>query len=126
METLLQSATPTARLAALLAFLGAVLAVVLSVLVLARGLQGYRRSRDPGLPCLAAGIVLLSGGVVAVNLALTNVTGLDRSPIQVAANGTQLAGLVAVLAAIYRTRSPRGDDRDGSGDSGPTGRGGEA
>lgn len=110
---LLQSTTALTRLTTILVFLGAVLSIVLSLLVLLRALQGYRRTRDVGLLTLALGIALLSGGSVVLNLALTNATSIPHAAIQAVENLVELAGLVALLAAIYCTGSRSQGDGGG-------------
>lgn len=96
-------ATANAEVIALLLFLGLVLAIVLSTVVLARGLEGYRRSGDPALLGMALGILLLSGAPIVVNVGTQTLTDLAAWQVSVAADCTRLSGLALVLYMIYGT-----------------------
>lgn len=100
--TPLQS-TGNSQLLALLLFLGLVLAIVLSTVILARGVQGYRRSGDPALLGMALGILLLSGAPIVVNVGVGTVTDAAAWQVSVAADCTRLSGLALVLYMIYGT-----------------------
>ncbi|MFB6075045.1 MAG: hypothetical protein ABEJ89_08540 [Haloarculaceae archaeon] len=93
--------TASAGPVALLLFLGLLLSGVLSAVVLARGVESYRRTGDPALLGLAVGILLLSGGATLVNLGLANATPLPTWAVTTAADLTRLAGLAVMLAVIY-------------------------
>lgn len=97
-------ATPDARLVALLLFLGLVLAIVLSIVVMVRGVVGYRRAGDPALLGMAAGILLLSGAPIVLNVVLQTVTAMPAWQVSVAADLTRLLGLGLILYVIYGTR----------------------
>lgn len=96
-------ATTDARLVALLLFLGFVLAIVLSVVIAVRGVQGYRRLGDPALLGMAAGILLLSGAPIVLNVTLQTLTRAAAWQVSVVADCTRLLGLVLILYVIYGT-----------------------
>jgi hypothetical protein len=101
---LLQSTTAPGQMTALLFYLGFVVSVVLSVTILVKGITGYRRTHDTALLGLAAGILLLSGVPLILNLVLANTTSAASATITTLANLTRLCGLGLVLLVIYRTQ----------------------
>lgn len=100
--TTLQAATD-ARLVALLLFLGFVLAIVLSIVILVRGIQSYRRAGDPALLGMAAGILLLSGAPIVLNVTVQTLTVAAAWQVSVIADLTRLCGLALILYVIYGT-----------------------
>jgi len=100
----LQTAGTPGQLLVLLFFLGFVLSFVLSIVILARGVQSYRQSHDPALLGMAAGILLLSGVPLMVNLLLGNTTGAGTGTIRLVTDLIRLSGLGLILYVIYRTQ----------------------
>lgn len=99
----LQTAAASGQLAVLLTFLGVVVSVALSVVVLAKGVQGYRKTGDAALLGLAGGIVVLSGAPLLLNIALASLTATEPTTVGVLADLTQLLGLALIMYVIYRT-----------------------
>lgn len=100
----LQTASSPGQLLVLLFFLGFVLSIVLSIVILVRGVQSYRHSHDPALLGMAAGILLLSGVPLVLNLILGNTTGAETGTIRLVTDLTRLSGLGLILFVIYRTQ----------------------
>ena len=99
----LQTATAPDELLVLLTFLGALVSVTLSVVILAKGVQGYRRTGDVALPGLAAGILLLSGAPLLLNVLLASLTATEPTTVTTLTNVTQLLGLGLITYVIYHT-----------------------
>jgi hypothetical protein len=96
-------ATTTGTLVSLLLFLGLVLSVALSVVIVAKGVTSYRRSGEPALLGLSTGILLLSGAPIFLNVVLATATGLDSAVVSTLADGLRMVGLLVVLHTIYNT-----------------------
>lgn len=94
----------TQTLLSLSVFLGLTLSVGLSLVVLLKGVQSYRRSNDPALLVLSLGIVFLSGAPVLVNVGLATAGVFPTGAITTLVNCLRLTGLSCVLYVIYRTR----------------------
>ncbi|WP_018257834.1 hypothetical protein [Halomicrobium katesii] len=103
-STPLQSTASPGQLLVLLFFLGFVLSVALSIIILIKGVQSYRRTHDSALLGMAAGILLLSGVPLVVNLILGNTTGASTETIRIVTDLTRLSGLGLILFVIYRTQ----------------------
>lgn len=101
--TPLQSTTP-GQMVVLLFFLGFVVSIVLSVTILVKGIQSYRRTHDTALLGMAAGILLLSGVPLMLNLILGNTTSAGTGVIRLVTDLTRLSGLALILFVIYRTQ----------------------
>jgi len=99
----LQSTAGSATMLSLLTFLGILVSVVLSVVILVKGVQGYRQTGDAALPGLAAGILLLSGAPLLLNVLLTSLTGTGLETVTVLTDLTQLLGLALITYVIYET-----------------------
>lgn len=99
----LQTADPSTTLLTLLTFLGILVSVALSVVVLAKGFQGYRRTGDPALLSIAGGILLLSGAPLLLNLLLTTLTNTPPTTVSIVEDAVQLLGLGSILYVIYHT-----------------------
>ena len=102
--TSLQTAGTPGEMIVLLFFLGFVVSIVLSITILVKGVQSYRGTRDPALLGMAAGILLLSGVPLLVNLILGNTTSAGTETIRLVADLTRLSGLALILFVIYRTQ----------------------
>jgi len=102
--TPLQTTGTPAQLIVLLFLIGFVISIVLSVLILVKGVQSYRQTHDPALLGMAAGILLLSGVPLLVNLVLGNTTGTGTETIRLVADLTRLSGLALILFVIYSTQ----------------------
>lgn len=100
----LQSAVSPGGLLVALFFVGFGLSIVLSIVILVKGVQSYRHTHDPALLGMAAGILLLSGVPLVVNLILGNTTGAGTTTIRVLTDLTRLGGLGLILFVIYRTQ----------------------
>jgi|GEM_PF-1981799 len=96
--------TTPGQIIVLLFFLGFVVAIVLSVTILVKGVQSYRRTHDPALLGMAAGILLLSGVPLLLNLILGNTTSVGTGVIRLVTDLTRLSGLALILFVIYRTQ----------------------
>ena len=99
----LQTAAGSATMLSLLTFLGILVSVVLSVVILVKGVQGYRQTGDVALPGLAAGLLLLSGAPLLLNVLLTSLTGTGLGTVTVLTDLTQLLGLALITYVIYET-----------------------
>lgn len=100
---LLQTAAAPGELLVLSTFLVALVSVALSALILAKGVQGYRRTGDAALPGLAAGILLLSGAPLLLNVALASLTAVAPATVTALMNLVQLLGLGLITYVIYYT-----------------------
>jgi hypothetical protein len=111
-----------------LALLGLLVTALLSLVVAYLVVRGYRRNRNRARLYLAVGLVLLTTVPIVLQFWLTNFTDVSAGGRSVAANASKLAGLAAMLYAVYgaarpreRTDSNRGDeavhdsDRTGGG-----------
>lgn len=99
----LQTAPAPGELLVLLSFLGVLVSVVLSAVILAKAVQSYRGTGDPALLGLASGILLLSGVPLLANVALASATATDPATVSVLVDLTQLSGLGLILYVIYHT-----------------------
>ncbi|MFC6824564.1 DUF7521 family protein [Halopelagius fulvigenes] len=113
--TLLQTATGGSSVVVTLAFLGLLLTGFLSLVVAYLVIRGYRRNRDRARLYLAVGLVLLTVGPFGIQLALTNFTDVSAVGRSAAANASKLAGLAAMLYAVYGASRPRGRGSDDAG-----------
>jgi len=95
------SATGGSALLAALALLGLAVAAGLSLLIAYEALKGYRGTRDRAMLFLAVGIVLLTGGPIALRIALPTFTETPESVRLLSTTASELAGLGCILYAIY-------------------------
>lgn len=96
--------TTPGQVVVLLFFLGFVVSIVLSVTILVRGVQSYRRTHDTALLGMAAGILMLSGVPLMFNLILGNTTSVGTGVVRLVNDLTRLSGLALILFVIYRTQ----------------------
>ncbi|WP_324662267.1 hypothetical protein [Haloarcula sediminis] len=88
----------------LLALLTFFVALVLSVLVTYRFVRGYLRSRSKPILGLAVGMFLLAPAPMFIRLVAGNLTAVAEPVRILAATTVEAAGLVVILAVIYRGR----------------------
>ena len=106
---LLQTAstsTPETVLAVLL-FLGLFVTVVVSAIILWRGVRGYWQDRNGALLSLSVGIAFATGIPIVANIGLSTATSLETAAITVFTNCLRLVGLGVLLAVIYGSRGDR-------------------
>ena len=84
-----------------LLFASVVLSVVLGLLLVARLSRGYRRTGSYHLLALGVGLLFVVPVPKALNLAVSTATDLATPVVESATAGSQLAGLIAILYAIY-------------------------
>jgi len=99
----LQTAARSATMLSLLTFLGILVSVVLSVVILVKGSRATDRLVTSPLPGLAAGILLLSGAPLLLNVLLPSLTGTGLGTVTVLTDLTQLLGLALITYVIYET-----------------------
>ena len=106
----LQTAAPssTSTVAGVVLFLGLLVAVIISAVILLRGIQGFRRAHNPALLALSIGIAFTSGLPIVMNISLSTVTVLDNKLITIVTNGLRLLGLGMILYVI----NPRQGDHE--------------
>jgi Na+/H+ antiporter NhaC len=97
----LQTTVGGSRTVVLLALAGLVLAAALSLLVVYRLVEGYRRNGTRPMLVLGVGLALLVTGPIFLRLALTNVVSVSPATRSVATTASELLGLAAILYAIY-------------------------
>lgn len=103
----LQTATGGSPFVVALALVGLLVTAVLSLGVTYLLVRGYRRNRNRARLYLAIGIILLTTGPIAIQLALTNFTTMSGVGRSAAANASKLLGLGVMLYAIYGVSRPR-------------------
>ncbi|QLH77592.1 hypothetical protein HZS55_09910 [Halosimplex rubrum] len=95
------SATGGSAVLAALALLSLAVAAGLSLLIAYEALKGYRGTRDRAMLFLAVGIVLLTGGPIALRIALPTLTDTPESVRLLSTTVSELLGLGCILYAIY-------------------------
>jgi len=95
------SATGGSVVIAVLVLLGLAVAAGLSLLIAYEALKGYRGTRDRAMLLLAVGIVLLTGGPIALRIALPTLTDAPESVRLLSTTVSELLGLGCILYAIY-------------------------
>lgn len=88
----------------LLALVTFFVALALSVLVTYRFSQGYLRSRSRPILGLAVGMFLLAPAPMFVRLVAGNVRTVSGPVRIIAATAVEAAGLLVILAVVYRGR----------------------
>ncbi len=88
-------------LVGLLVFLGQTLAFLLACWIVLRAYRGYQDSSAAALLWLAIGIALLSAAPTMTRFLLPTLTDLPSVTVQVVATTGELAGLLAILYAIF-------------------------
>ena len=102
------AAGSTSTVAGVVLFLGLLVAVVISAVILLRGIQGFRQAHNPALLGLSIGIAFTSGLPIVMNISLSTVTVLDTELITVITNGLRLLGLGLILYVITPSRGDNG------------------
>ncbi|WP_137284993.1 hypothetical protein [Halorussus salinisoli] len=97
----LQTTVGGSRTVALLALAGLLVAAVLSLGVVYRLIDGYRRNGTRPMLTLGIGLVLLVTGPIFLRLAFANVVAVSPVARSVATTASELLGLSAILYAIY-------------------------
>lgn len=93
--------TPGQGTLAVLTFLGLAVATALALVITYQAIRGYRGSGNRGLLFLALGIVLLAAVPILVRIVLVNATTVSPELRSVVTTTSELAGLAAILYAIY-------------------------
>jgi len=91
-----------ATVTGLLALVTFFVATALAVLVTARFVRGYLRSRSRPVLLLATGLFLLAPGPMFVRLAAGNLLSVAGPVRVIATTAAEAAGLLVILAAVYR------------------------
>lgn len=99
--TVLQTAVGGSQLVAVLALAGLLLAAGLSLLVVYRLVEGYRRNGTRPMLVLGVGIALLVTGPIFLRLAFANLVAVSPATRSVATTASELLGLSAILYAVY-------------------------
>jgi hypothetical protein len=86
---------------ALAVLLGLAVAAGLSLLIAYEAVRGYRGTGDRAMLWLAAGIVLLTAGPIALRVAIPTFTTAGDSVRILSATTSELLGLGCILYAIY-------------------------
>ncbi len=95
------SVTGGSAVVAAVALLGLAVAAGLSVLIAYEALKGYRGTGDRAMLFLAVGIVLLTGGPIALRILLPTFTETPESVRLLSTTVSELLGLGCILYAIY-------------------------
>lgn len=102
-DLLLQAETAPVTFQIHLIFLGILISAVLSLVILLKGIQGYRQTGELALVGIAAGILLLSGAPLLLNLGLVTLTDTSPATVSIVEDLIQLLGLGLILYVIYHT-----------------------
>ncbi|MFD1588444.1 hypothetical protein ACFR9U_15785 [Halorientalis brevis] len=102
------STSGTNTVASVVLFLGLLVAVIISAIILLRGIQGFRRAHNPALLGLSIGIAFTSGLPIVMNTSLSTFTVLDNRLITIVTNGLRLLGLGIILYVIDPSRGDHG------------------
>ena len=97
------TSTPETVFAVLL-FLGLFVTIVVSVIILWRGVRRYWQDRNAALLGLSVGIAFTTGIPIMANIGLSTAANLDTAAISVFTNCLRLVGLGLLLAVIYGSR----------------------
>ncbi|WP_336000220.1 hypothetical protein [Halorientalis halophila] len=98
--------TPETVLAILL-FLGLFVTVVVSAIILWRGVRRYWQDRNVALLGLSVGIAFTTGIPIVANMGLSTAANLETAAITVFTNCLRLLGLGLLLVVIYGSRGDR-------------------
>lgn len=93
--------TPNSTVVVLLLFISLLVSVVLSVVIVFKGVQSYRTSHDRGIVLLVGGILLLSGIPTSINVVLATATAVPGWAVATTVDLIRLFGLVTILMSIY-------------------------
>lgn len=93
--------TPNSTVVVLLLFISLLVSVVLSVVIVFKGVQGYRTSHDQGIVLLVGGILLLSGIPTSINVVLATATAVPGWGVATTVDLIRLLGLLIILVSIY-------------------------
>lgn len=99
----LQTVVGGSHTVVLAALAGLLVAAVLSLLVVAKLVGGYRRSGTRPMLYLGVGLALLVTAPIFLRLAFANFVNVSPAVRSLATTGLELLGLVAILYAIYDT-----------------------
>ncbi|WP_115864140.1 hypothetical protein [Halorussus litoreus] len=97
----LQTAVGGSESVVVLAFAGLLIATGLSMLVVVRLVQGYRRNGTRPMLYLGAGLALLVTAPMVLRLVLSNLVVASPAVRSLATAGLEVLGLAAILYAIY-------------------------
>lgn len=97
----LQTTVGGSRIVVLLALVGLLVAAALSLVVVYRLVDGYRRNGTRPMLVLGVGLALLVTGPIFLRLAFANVVEVSPATRSVATTASELLGLSAILYAIY-------------------------
>ncbi|WP_238398159.1 hypothetical protein [Halorussus salinus] len=97
----LQTAVGGSQLVVLLALAGLLLAAGLSLVVVYKLFEGYRRNGTGPMLVLAVGLALLVTGPIFLRLAFANLLDVSPAARSLATTASELLGLAAILYAIY-------------------------
>ncbi|NEU55984.1 hypothetical protein [Halorussus sp. MSC15.2] len=100
-DVALQTTVGGSRTVALLALAGLLVAAVLSLAVVYRLVEGYRRNGTRPMLALGVGLALLVTGPIFLRLAFANVVDVSPATRSVTTTASELLGLAAILYAIY-------------------------
>lgn len=97
----LQTSVGGSRTVVLLALAGLLVAAGLSLAVVYRLFDGYRRNGTRPMLVLGVGLALLVTGPIFLRLAFANLVSVSPAMRSVATTASELLGLAAILYAIY-------------------------
>lgn len=97
----LEAATGGSQSAAALVFVGRTIAFAIACWIAWRTYRGYERVRAPALLWLALGIALLAAVPTMVRFLIPTVTDATPLTTTLLATSSEIAGLLAILYAVY-------------------------
>jgi hypothetical protein len=97
----LQTSVGGSQTVVLLALVGLLVAAGLSLVVVYRLLDGYRRNGTRPMLVLGVGLALLVTGPIFLRLTFANLVSVSPSMRSAATTASELLGLAAILYAIY-------------------------
>ena len=97
----LEAATGDSQSAVALVFVGRTIAFAIACWIVWRTYRGYERVRAPALLWLALGIALLAAVPTMVRFLVPTFTGAPGLTTTLLATTSEVAGLLAILYAVY-------------------------
>jgi hypothetical protein len=97
----LQTVTGGSGAVVVLALAGLLVAAGLSLVVVYKLFEGYRRNGTRPMLALAVGLVLLVTGPIFLRLAFANLVTVSPAARSLATTASELLGLAAIMYAIY-------------------------